>query len=50
MMDNYGGRRLLRLHLIFFRQVNTDPLRLQELKQFHLIFKARAGRIPETEA
>src|SRR5258708_4388856 len=50
-MMNYDRRgRLLRLDLKFFRQLNIDARRIEQLKQFGLVFEIRTGGIAKTES
>src|SRR5258706_2125402 len=48
-MNNDRRSRLLGLDLKFFRQFNTNPRRIEQLKQFRLILKVRTSRIAKTE-
>src|SRR5882762_1797455 len=50
MMNNDRRGRLLRLELKFFRQLNIDARRIEQLKQFGLIFEIRTSGIAKTES
>ena len=50
MMYDYRRRRLLRIEHEFIRQLNTDPLRLQQFEQLCLVSYIRTRRVAEAVA
>ena len=49
-MDHNRRSRLLWHDLKFFRQLNVDARRIEQLKQFCLVFEVRACGIAKTES
>ena len=50
MMNNDRRRRLLRIELEFFSQLNVNPRRINQLEKLFLILEVRTSRIAKTEA